>query len=81
MIGINKELVIEALNKVLMARNYPNNVIVHTDRGSQYASHKYKALLKQHNLIGSMSRKGNCWGIMQLQKTSLELLKKNTLII
>jgi transposase InsO family protein len=58
---INKELVIDALNKALIARNYPVGVIVHSDRGSQYASLAYKALLKQHKLIGSMSRKGNCW--------------------
>jgi len=33
-------------------------LIHHSDRGSQYASH---ALLKQHDMIPSMSRKGNCW--------------------
>mgnify|MGYP000544179896 CR=1 FL=1 len=58
---INKQLVIDALNKALKARNYPVNVIVHSDRGSQYASKTYKALLKRYKLIGSMSRKANCW--------------------
>ena len=58
---INKQLVIDALNKALKARNYPTGVIVHSDRGSQYASKAYKALLKRYKLIGSMSRKGNCW--------------------
>ena len=58
---INKQLVIDALNKALKARNYPANVIVHSDRGSQYASKAYKALLKRYKLIGSMSRKANCW--------------------
>ena len=58
---INKQLVIDALKHALKNRNYPTGVIVHTDRGSQYASNAYKALLKQHKLIGSMSRKGNCW--------------------
>ncbi len=33
----------------------------HSDRGSQYASHVYQKLLKQHGMIPSMSRKGNCW--------------------
>jgi transposase InsO family protein len=36
-------------------------LIHHSDRGSQYASHAYQALLKQHGMICSMSRKGNCW--------------------
>lgn len=58
---MTKALVIDALNKALKLRNYPTNVIVHTDRGSQYASCAYKALLNKHNLIGSMSRAGNCW--------------------
>jgi transposase InsO family protein len=58
---INKQLVIDALNNALKNRAYPTGVIVHTDRGSHYASNAYKALLKQYKLIGSMSRKGNCW--------------------
>jgi len=38
-------------------------LIFHSDRGSQYASSKFKNLLKTHNglIIQSMSRKGNCW--------------------
>ncbi len=32
----------------------------HTDRGCQYASADYRAV-KQHGLVASMSRKGNCW--------------------
>ena len=38
-------------------------LIVHSDRGSQYASKQYSNLLKKHGLVGSMSRKGNCWDI------------------
>jgi transposase InsO family protein len=34
---------------------------VHSDRGSQYASAHYQALLANHDLVCSMSRKGNCW--------------------
>ena len=33
----------------------------HSDRGSQYASDKYQLLLKEYDMICSMSRKGNCW--------------------
>ena len=58
---MTKKLVIDALGKALKRRSYPTGVIVHSDRGSQYASHAYKAILTKHKLIGSMSRKGNCW--------------------
>jgi len=58
---MTKDLVISALHNALKSRGYPKNVIVHTDRGSQYASNQYKQFLKSHNLIGSMSRKGDCW--------------------
>ncbi|PHZ84775.1 hypothetical protein CRD36_10105 [Paremcibacter congregatus] len=33
----------------------------HTDRGSQYASDSHRAICKDHYIIQSMSRKGNCW--------------------
>jgi hypothetical protein len=36
-------------------------LIVHSDRGSQYASALYQDLLGEHGFICSMSRKGNCW--------------------
>jgi putative transposase len=35
--------------------------IVHSDRGSQFASEQFRAVLKQNGCIQSMSRKGNCW--------------------
>jgi transposase InsO family protein len=58
---MTKDLVIGALLSALKARGYPQGVIVHSDRGSQYASNEYKRILKQHNLLGSMSKKGDCW--------------------
>ena len=36
-------------------------LIHHTDRGVQYASGDYKKLLDKSDVIGSMSRKGDCW--------------------
>jgi putative transposase len=58
---LKKELVCSALTMALFRRKFPKNVIVHSDRGSQYCSHEYRKMLKQNSLIGSMSRKGNCW--------------------
>ena len=58
---INKVLVCNALTMALFRRKFPKDVIVHSDRGSQYCSIRYQNLLKNHRLVGSMSRKGNCW--------------------
>ena len=58
---IDRWLVVKALSNALQARGYPRGVIVHTDRGSTYCSKVYRKLIKQNGLIGSMSRKANCW--------------------
>ncbi len=54
-------LVCDALMMALWRRGKPQDVIVHTDRGSQYCSKRYRALLRGHSLIGSMSGTGNCY--------------------
>lgn len=58
---MTKALVIRALMMAVNLRKPPPGLIHHSDRGSQYASHAYQALLRQYAMIGSMSRKGNCW--------------------
>lgn len=58
---INRNLVCDALSMALWRRGFPKGVIVHSDRGSQYASKQYRCLLSQHKLQGSMSKKGDCW--------------------
>jgi transposase InsO family protein len=40
-------------------RRPPKGCIHHTDRGSQYCSHDYQKLLRQHGLMASMSGKVN----------------------
>jgi len=54
-------LVSRALMMAINLRNPPEGLLHHSDRGSQYASHAYQALLRQHGMVCSMSRKGNCW--------------------
>lgn len=54
-------LVCDALTMSLWRRGFPKDVIVHTDRGSQYCSTAYQVLLRQHALICSMSGKGCCY--------------------
>lgn len=58
---MTKELVIDALKDAYRNRKCPTGVVVHSDRGSQYASNEYKRVLSSYGLIGSMSRKGDCW--------------------
>jgi putative transposase len=54
-------LVSDTLKMALWRRKMPKGVLVHSDRGSQYCSRDYQALLAQQKLVCSMSRKGNCW--------------------
>jgi putative transposase len=55
------KLVCDALNMAIGQRRPAPGLIVHSDRGSQYASQAYQDLLSEHGFVCSMSRKGNCW--------------------
>lgn len=55
-------LVCDALSMALFRRGFPEQVILHRDRGSQYCSKDYRDLITAYNLKQSMTRKGNCWG-------------------
>lgn len=57
---IDTELAKDALTMAIRRRNPLAGLIHHTDRGSQYASHGYQAMLNQHGMVGSMSGKGEC---------------------
>lgn len=67
------ELVCAALRMAIAQRRPPTGLIVHTDRGSQYASEIYRTLLQQHGLRASMSRKGNCWDNAVMERFFLNL--------
>jgi putative transposase len=56
-----RALVCNALMMALWRRGFPKGVTFHSDRGSQYCSYDYQNLLKDHEMLSSMSRKGNCW--------------------
>jgi transposase InsO family protein len=56
---LEDELTIAALHMALQTRVPAPGLVHHSDRGSQYASHDYTALLKEHGIQISMSRKGN----------------------
>jgi len=58
---LTRQLVIDAFNQAVGRRGNIEGLIFHSDRGSQYASHDFRDLLKKHGCISSMSGKGNCY--------------------
>lgn len=66
-------LVCQALQMAIGQRQPTPGLVLHSDRGSQYASHEYQALLKQHGVICSMSRVGNCWDNAVMERFFLTL--------
>ena len=58
---IDTALVLKALAMALLHRRPPVSLLLHSDRGVQYASAEYRRALAQAGLVASMSRKGNCY--------------------
>ncbi|MBV5262407.1 IS3 family transposase, partial [Synechococcus moorigangaii CMS01] len=59
---LRTELVLTALNASLGHRRpCASGLLIHSDRGSQYASHDYQKALSESGILCSMSRRGNCW--------------------
>jgi len=58
---MKRDLAIRALKMAIAFRQPPKGCIHHTDRGSQYCSHDYQKILRQHDFKVSMSGKGNCY--------------------
>jgi putative transposase len=58
---LRTELVTAALQMALNSRRPPAGLICHSDRGSQYTSAAYCALLDQHGVRRSIGRPGSCW--------------------
>ena len=57
--SIDARLVVAALKAAVNARKPARGCVHHSDRGSQYASEPYRAVLREHGLVGSMGRRGN----------------------
>lgn len=58
---MTRELVMNALRMARFRRKPQPDLLHHSDRGSQYCSGDYQALLAEYGMVASMSRKGNCW--------------------
>jgi transposase InsO family protein len=56
-----EDTVVKAWKMAIFNRPIFSQLIFHSDRGVQYASHEFRALLKLSPVLQSMSRKGNCW--------------------
>ena len=71
---MDKSLVLEALKRAVHVHRPPAGLLLHSDRGSQYCSHRYRQLSSFYGFRLSMSRKGDCydnapvesfWGILK----------------
>jgi putative transposase len=71
--SMHAELVCAALQLAISQRQPAPGLIVHSDRGSQYARALHQALLARHGLLASMSRKANCWDNAVMERFFLSL--------
>lgn len=69
------DLVLNALVMAVWRRKPKNEVIVHSDQGSQYTSSDWQTFLESHNLVCSMSRRGNCYD-NAVAESFFQLLKR-----
>ena len=58
---LDAPLAVQALQMAIDQRRPPSSLIVHSDRGSRFASAEYRQTLAEHRLLPSMSRQGNCY--------------------
>jgi len=79
---LSKELVIGALDMAVKQQNLPADLLLHSDRGGQYASELYQLLLLKYGILGSMSGKGNALdnAVMEsfYRTLKVELIYQNT---
>jgi putative transposase len=59
--SIDRGLALDALGMALKTRRTESGLLHHSDRGVQYASADYQKQLREHGIVCSMSRKGDCW--------------------
>ncbi|MEZ6056981.1 MAG: IS3 family transposase [Planctomycetaceae bacterium] len=77
---MNEDLVLESLRRAIVERQPPADLIHHTDRGGQYASTRYRAVLRRAGMSQSMSGAGNCYDNAVMEscfgtiKTELQLV-------
>ena len=55
------DLVLDAILMAVWKRQPEFDVIIHSDQGTQYGAEDWQRFCKDHKLIPSMGRRGNCW--------------------
>ena len=59
--SLERHSTIKSLKKAILRRNPGKGLLIHSDRGIQYASSDFRKQLERNGFTQSMSRKGNCW--------------------
>jgi len=59
--SLEEQIVLDGLRMALTRRQPGRGVVHHSDRGSQYAGEACRKLLRDHGMVCSMSRRGDCW--------------------
>ena len=57
---ITSELVLQALTMAIWRRRPAPGLLLHSDQGCQFTSQPWQSFLKAHDIVCSMSRRGNC---------------------
>lgn len=69
------DLALNALPMAVWRRQPKSAVTIHSDQGSQFSSHEWLSFLKAHNLVPSMSWRGNCYD-NAVAESFFQLLKR-----
>jgi putative transposase len=59
--SLERHSAIRALSKAISNRRPSQGLMIHSDRGVQYASAEFRAKMQKQGFVQSMSRKGDCW--------------------
>ncbi len=73
---LESRLVVDALALAVERRLPGEDLLAHSDRGSQYASAHYQSLLARHGITCSMSRRGDCWDNAPMESFFASLKKE-----
>ncbi len=75
---MKSSLAVNAVNNAVAMRGDVAGCVVHSDRGSQFRSRKFRRVLTRHGLVGSMGRIASC-GDNVAMESFFSLLQKNAL--
>jgi putative transposase len=73
---VESRLVVDALEMAVARRLPGEELLAHSDRGSQYASEHYQDLLARHGIECSMSHRGDCWDNAPMESFFASLKKE-----